>query len=237
MSISAVKKYLLILVAAGTAFLYGCDSLLDDGRVDEGVIEYQVTYPKLDPSSILAELLPTKMVMKFKDDHYITDLSAGFGMFRMNVINNAEDMEFAQMVKLINDRFVVKYNKENAGQFLKGFPDIEIVETGKKKTIANYECDEAIVTVFADTLETYTIYYTKDIRFDNSNWFTQYAGIDGVLLEYQVERYNLCSRFTANHVLAQEIDNDEFNVPEEYEVIDEEEMNQKMEEIFNNFSE
>ena len=107
------RNHLNILCIIAITALFGCETLTDDGRISEGMIEYEVTYPKLDPTSILIELLPTKMTMSFKDDKFTTDLAAGFGMFRMNVIANGDDMEVSQMVKLINDRFVVKYDEES----------------------------------------------------------------------------------------------------------------------------
>ena len=96
--------------------LWSCSTFQDDGRVSEGTIEYAVTYPKLDPNSILAELLPTKMEMKFKDNQMVTDLAAGFGMFRMNVISFGDNKEIAQMVKLINERFTVRFRRHSFGK-------------------------------------------------------------------------------------------------------------------------
>jgi len=210
---------------------------MPDDRISEGIIEYEVTYPKMDPNSILAELLPTKMVMSFKDNHFATELSAGFGMFKMNVINNGEDHELAQLVKLINERFVVQYNQESAIKALEALPEITVKETGKKKQIAGFDCNEAIVTLHGDSVETFTIYFTNDIHIDHPNWFNQFSGIEGVLMEYQIEKYNLCSRFVATSVTPKEISEDLFNISEDYENINEEEMDRKMLEIFNSFSE
>lgn len=210
---------------------------MGDGRLSEGVIEYEVSYPKLDPSSVLIELLPTKMTMKFKDDRFVTDLSAGFGMFRMNLVNNSDDHEFVQMVKLIGDKYTVTYDEEKALKSLNKFPEISLKETGKTKMIANYECKEAIVTIQNDSLETYTLYFTDKIRLNKPNWFTQFTGIEGVLMEYQVERYNLCTHFRAIEVLPQEIEDEVFDIPEDYTEISEEEMDVKMTDIFNSFSE
>lgn len=215
----------------------GCESIKDDGRMSEGLIEYTVAYPKLNPNSVLIELLPTKMTMSFKDDYFKTDLAAGFGMFRMNVIVNNDDKEVSQMVKLINDRFVVKYDETSAIASNRELPKIRIEHSGNVKTIAGYECKEATVYVLNDSIESFIIYYTDEIRITNSNWFTQFTEIEGVLMEYQVERYSLCSRFTASKVITKEIDEEIFTVPEEYTEIKEYEMTDKMLEIFNNFSE
>lgn len=211
---------------------------VDDGRLAEGSIEYQVTYPKMDPNSIMAELLPTQMILQFKNNNWHSDLSAGFGMFRMNVINNGNDHEMMQMMKLINEKYVVSYNEEEAQKSLKSFPEMSIEQTGNTKMIATYECKEAIVTLYGDTTTaTFNIYYTNEIRLEEPNWFTQYAGIDGVLMEYQVDRYDLCTRFTAIEVLPKEVDDELFEVPDQYEILEEDEMTTKMQEIFNNFSE
>ncbi|HAW52754.1 MAG TPA: hypothetical protein DCX54_10580 [Flavobacteriales bacterium] len=232
-----ISRHRLLLLFSLVVLIAGCEGLKKDGRLSEGIIEYNVSYPKLDPNSVLIELLPTKMTLFFKDDLFKTDLSAGFGMFRMNVIVRNDDKKVSQMVKLINDRFVVNYDEEAAIESNRQFPEIRLEHTGNLKTIAGYQCKEAIVTVLNDSNETYSIYYTDQIKLLESNWFTQYTELEGVLMEYQVERYNLCSRFTASKVTATEIDDDVFSVPEEYKEIEEQEMNDKMQEIFDNFSE
>ena len=232
-----IHRFRFLFFLSLVALISGCEGLKNDGRLREGVIEYNVTYPKLDPNSVLIELLPTKMTLSFKDDLFKTDLSAGFGMFKMNVIVRNDDKEVSQLVKLINDRFVVNYDEAAAIASNEQFPKIRLEHTGKVKTIAGFECKEALVTVLNDSNETFTIYYTDQIRLMESNWFTQFTEIEGVLMEYQVERYNLCSRFSALKVTAKEIDDNVFAVPDEYKEIQEQEMNDKMQDIFNNFSE
>ena len=108
MGIRRVQRLILLGLSV---LIMGCEALKEDDRLSEGVIEYSVTYPKLDPNSVLIELLPTKMLFSFKDDLFKTDLAAGFGMFRMNVIVKNDDREVFQLVKLINDRFVVNYDE------------------------------------------------------------------------------------------------------------------------------
>ena len=45
--------------------------------VDQGIIEYEVTYPDLDSTDIMLEMLPDKMIVKFKKDKFISNMSAG----------------------------------------------------------------------------------------------------------------------------------------------------------------
>ena len=158
-------------------------------------------------------------------------------MFRMNVITRNDDREVSQLVKLINERFVVNYDEPSMVASNDQFPELQIKQTGNVKTIAGYECQEAIVTVLNDSIETFTIFFTDQINLEEPNWFTQFTEIKGVLMEYQIERYNLCSRFSASKVIVKEIDDDIFSVPDEYTEINEQEMNDKMQDIFDNFSE
>lgn len=226
-----------LFILAVVIFINGCTTYFDSGKVSEGIVEFDVSYPELDPSSVLADLLPTKMVMKFKDDKFVTDLSAGFGMFKMSIVNDGDEKEFSQLVKLINEKFIVSYDEVAANKSLEKLQVARIEETGKTKMIADFKCKEAMVHLEGDSSEPFTIYYTDEIKLANSNWFNIFSAIDGVLLEYQIERYNLCTRFKATKVIQQEIEDEAFDISEEYESITEDEMNFKMEEIFNNFSE
>lgn len=83
--ITALNKYIHILVfLLFLSFIYGCKS--DSENHAEGVIEYQVSYPKMEKTNFMLDFMPRKMTMSFRRDIYSTQLTAGMGMFRSSFI-------------------------------------------------------------------------------------------------------------------------------------------------------
>jgi GLPGLI family protein len=202
----------------------------------EGIILYKVTYPKMDKHNLMFDFMPNKMVMKFKDHKYTTDLSAGMGMFKTNFIVDKEADTFSQLVKLINKKYVLtlKGNAISASTAL--LPKLNIEFTDETKKILGYNCKKAIITIDNDEKEVFTVFYTNEIAIESPNWCNQFKDIDGVMLEYQYEKYDVTMRLKAQSIKFTKIDDSEFEISDEYENISEEKMDMEMKEIFDSFN-
>ena len=55
-------------------------------NISEGTIEYDVTYPELDSGNIMLEMLPSTMVMQFKDGKFRSELKTAAGIIEMSVL-------------------------------------------------------------------------------------------------------------------------------------------------------
>jgi hypothetical protein len=87
---------------------------------------------------------------------------------------------------------------------------------------------------FKDNIkEEFNVYYTNDIDIKHSNWFTPFHEIDGVLLEYQVRKYNYEMRLVARDVKREDIGDNEFEVPDGYINVGAAEMNEILEQYKN----
>jgi len=225
--------HILIIVVTFSAFS-GCGS--DVSNKTQGIIIYKVTYPKMDKTNLMFDFMPKKMVLKFKDDKYVSNLSAGMGMFKTSIIVDKEEDQFTQMVKLINKKYILTLKGENISKSLEKLPKYHIEQTGETKKILSYTCNKAIVTVDNDANDAFTIYYTDKIKINTPNWSNQFKDIDGVMLDYQYEKYGVCMRFEAKKIKFTAIDDSEFEVDEKYVVVSEEIMNKEMQEIFDSFN-
>lgn len=221
-----------------TAILFflviSCNKLISDGRINEGEIEFDVTYPKMSSDNFMIDVLPDKMVITFQEDRYITEITAGMGMFKTNYLSDADNMELTQLVKLLNKKHKLTLNQDGVKEMLEKSPRYAIEFTNETKEIAGYHCKKANITTSKN--ESFSVFYTEDINIKTPNWATPYHEIDGVLLEYQMEKYDLCMRFTATSVTAVEVEDEVFENFQDYEEISEQEMDEKLSEIFNSFN-
>jgi len=225
------KPFVAILVL--TTIFFSCK----DGVFDktEGVIEYKVTYPKMDKTNFMLDFMPTEMKMYFKDDKYITSVSAGMGTFKTNFICDQTQNEFFQLVKLINKKYALKLKGEEISATLKILPSYNIEFVDDVKEIVGYMCKKAIVTVDNESHDAFTVYYTNEIKIKNPNWCNQFAPIDGVMLEYQYEKYDVCMQFKAKKIKFEKVKDKIFEIPTDYQLISFDEMEREMTEIFDSF--
>lgn len=179
----------------------------------------------------MKDFLPDEMTMQFADNQFVNELSAAMGFFRTGFINNSNNTTLTQMVRMGNDRMYANLSQENVQEVLDDYPVYTIIELDETKMIAGLKCQKALIIYDdVDTREFY-IYYTRDIQFENPNWSTPFASIDGVLMEYEIKQLNLTMRLSASSVAEAEHAEDVFQVPEEYENVTFHELQQEIEDV------
>jgi GLPGLI family protein len=211
--------------------LVSCDSFITTEKISEGVIEFDVTYPKADKNDLMASLMPETMKYKFKNNNINSEMKAGMGMFTNIFIINYEKKSLAQLVKIMNKKMALEINEAEVTQMKAEEDKFKIEFVDEKKEIAGYKCKKAIISSVNNPADNFVAYYTNDINIQSPNWSTPYDKIEGVLLEYQITRYNVCMRFTAKSVSKLPVEDADFVVPEGYEAVSKEEINK----IFENF--
>lgn len=215
------KLPIILLIIALSVSFSRCKKDGKDG-ISEGVIEYDAE--PLDRSNPMADLAPTKMTVRFKDNKSCVDLSAGMGLFSTTFISDPESFTMTQLIKLLNKKYVhvadtIELKKENCAG-----PKMIIKKTNETKMIAKYKCKKAVVSFENDEKPPFVVYYTSDIAIENPNWSNPFCELDGVLMEYQMTRHGLEMRFTAKTVSATDIDDAIFEIPDDYKKIDGEEL-------------
>ncbi len=202
--------------------LAGCDSLYHKS-ISEGVIEFEITYPETDAGDLMSSILPNEMTLKFKNNKTIGELSS-MGIFTTSVIAYPDSKKVAQLVKIMTKKYVLMLDSAEVKDLYSELPEMTIHFVDETKEIAGYKCKKATITFKNNIKEEFSVYYTNDIGIKNSNWCTPFHEIDGVLLEYQVRKYNIEMRLTAKSVMKSVVDDSEFEIPPDYDTITQEEM-------------
>jgi GLPGLI family protein len=207
-----------------------CRELTDEKYISEGIIEYEISYPESENDNLMVSLLPKTMTFKFKKEKVAFDFSGGMGMFKATFVSDLEEKTMLHMVKILNKKYAIIFN-QNEVHGIDEFPEMRIEFTSEEKEIAGYKCKKAIITFPEDEHTSFSIYYTEDINLPSPNWSTPYKDIKGVLMEYQMKRYNMEMKFTAISVEKADIDDSDFHRPEDYKII----TKQEMDELFFSF--
>jgi hypothetical protein len=204
--------------------------------VDEGVIEYALSFPDYDPDGIMAGMLPERTTVTFSSDKQVAELSAGMGIFRTAMVtdNKAKAMDYhlslmsKKMVAHMLPRDLLVFNKDS------GFPTI--LFTNDVDTIAGYPCKRAIAVFSKIDQGEIDLWYTDRIDMKNPNWFGPFADVPGVLLRYDVVQYGMRMRLDAISVQPGKVDQSLFQVKEDHDAVPAEVLHHELAEVLGTFS-
>ena len=215
----------IVLIGITTAFL--AQSCAEEKKftkdISQGITEYEVTYPDLDSNDIMLEMLPDKMVMTFKNDKFKSNMSAGAGLIEMGIMTDATARTMYNLVKIFGDRYVLELSGDDVKQMTDVLPPFQLKNLDEEMVIAEAACEKVLLDFGISKSESYIFFYTRDIKLKDPNWYTPYNEIEGVLLDYRIENYNMHMRLKATKIIAQEIDDSEFVIDDSYETLTKEE--------------
>lgn len=203
------------------AILNNCKRDKESPFNGEGEIHYEISYLANDLDKISTDMLPNKMVTKYKGENYSFDIEGFFGLFVIENIVNPKLSKNFTLLNVLNKKFYYqgKLNEPAVGFGL--IPEMNLEFTEETKNICGIECKKALA-IFPleekgnDTLE---IFYTNEIPLPNPNRTTPYREIDGVLMEFYLELPNLKMKLTANAVYNKSIATAEFVKPDDYKEV------------------
>jgi hypothetical protein len=217
----------LILLLSGCRRIQ--ETLFGD-RIEEGVITYDVTFPYSEEEGLMASMLPSEMTMKFKEDRYVTELTAGMGMFKMKFIADNQKKVLYHTLEMMKDKIMVEMNERGARKMLQDFPNLRILEGKGTDSLAGLPCKKALGFFAPPKEPPMDIYHTDRIALKDPNWCNQFHELDGVLMGYEVMRFGKRMRLRAEKVEAKEVPDKAFST-EKYEQVSVEKMNRTMEKL------
>lgn len=199
----------------------GCGRGSNGKVVSEGIIEFEAS--AVDPNNPMADLAPNKMLVKFKDHKSVAEMSAGMGLLTMSFVSDYNNKTVTQLVKLLNKKYASVANADDVQKEIAN-SKLRIQKTNETKMIAGYRCKKATISYEDNSRPPFDVYYTDEIELEKPNWGNEYNEIDGVLMEYQLKRYNLELRFTARRVTKTNVEDSDFDTPRDYKVISQKEL-------------
>ena len=219
-----LKKYFdLVFVVCVILLFSSCTNFITTSQVDEGEIEYAIKVVENRNALVSNDMLPTTMTMSFKDNNTCFSLSA-FGVFATDLISNFKEKTLSQTLHLMGKKYAVFATKDSLKEFLKTEPTLRIEHTNKTKTIAGYKCKHATCTFQNPDFPSFDVYYTDDIKIEEPNFYSQFSPIKGVMMEFNIFRYNVFMKLTAQHVNKKSIEDEVFEGKKDFKIVSKKEM-------------
>ncbi len=225
---------LLIMALLAAACSQISDRVLDQ-RISSGIIEYQITFPEVSSESITASLLPDRMTYAFSENAFASCFETAGGVFKNRIIANKSTKSLEHEIKVFRKKIKVKMNETDINKMLSQYPNMTVIRTGDKDTIAGYACDKALIVFEEMGIPEIEVYYTKEIKVSTPNWCTQYHEIEGVLMAYEIREFGIRMRLEALSVKPQPENSDFLATDSDYTSITREMMDVELEQLVETF--
>lgn len=205
--------------------------------VNEGSITYKVSFDDSEKEAMpIIDLLPNEMTQYFKNESSKSVIEGFMGMFMAAYISNNETKENTILFKVMTDKHfcMTKFGEPTVG--FDDFPGMKIEQTTEQKEIAGVKATKAHVTFENNEMPEFDIYYTDAVKITNPNWHTPYKNIDKVLLDFVVRLKGITMHLEATDIKKQEVDASEFEIPDDFQQVNDKELNKRIIDIIENAS-
>ncbi len=213
-----MKKASVFLFLAAVVLLSG--SSLPD-RDFTGTIVYNITYDmdQVDPQA--ASFLPKTMKMTIKAPLSKSEIYMGMGSTIS--IFNSDDRTGVNLMDLMGQKFAIKITAEETDREIEKAGEIEVVKLDETRDILGYSCKKALVKV-KDLDQEFSVFYTEELSTGLENSSNPvFKDIPGLMLEFSMTQNGIQMNFTAVNIDKKKVSEKEFEIPEGYEEVTQEE--------------
>ena len=184
-------------------------------NIDQGEIHYSISYSG-KVGFMPKEILPKNMIVAFKEDKILYNISAPFGNSGILNVSNPQTGIFNTYINLLGFKY---YYTASPGENYPGFDamkGIEIHKTPGISVICGFTCKSADITFPNDRKKVFKVWYTDEIDVKNPNAATPFNEIHGVLMKFFFVMNEAELHFEAETVYKKEIPDKIFEQKEKY---------------------
>lgn len=143
-------------------------------------------------------------------------------------IFDSEKMTGIMLLDMMGQKYAVEMSTAEMEKDLAEGPEVKIEKLSETKEIAGYVCKKAIVKTLkanGDVDSELEVFYTQELGAGGINMDNpMFKDIDGVMLEYSIKEENISMKMTAVSVEKKKISDSEFEIPEGFKKVTEEEL-------------
>jgi len=184
-------------------------------NIDQGEIHYTIEYVG-NVSMMPREVMPRVLIVSFKDDKILFDISAPFGNSGIYNLSNPEEGVFDTYISLLAWRYYYSAREGETHPGFEAMDGIEIKKTSRTSLICGYECKNAEVTLPDDRSRIYEVWYTDEINVKKPNIANPFHDLDGVLMKFFFKMGPAEMHFEAETVYKKDIPDKLFERREKY---------------------
>jgi len=173
-------------------------------NINQGEIHYNIEYSGKG-TFMPKEVMPKVLVVSFKDDKILFDISAPFGNNGILNLSNPDKNIFDTYISLLTWKYFYAAKPGESHPGFEAMEGINIRKTSKTTTICGFNCKNAEVRLPGNDENVFEIWYTNEIDVKNPNIASPFSEIDGVLMSFFFIMGSVEMHFTAETVYKKEI--------------------------------
>ncbi|MCD4747429.1 MAG: hypothetical protein K8R58_14125 [Bacteroidales bacterium] len=221
-----MKKTIQLTLILCSILLVFTNRSIAKGKEFKGIIIYEITYPNSDFDASTLAMLPKTLKITIKGNKSKSEMKTAMGT--QTGISNGDDQTAIILMDMMGQKIAVNSTTEEIEKELAEMPEPNIEYSNETKEIAGYSCKKAIITIKdKDTNEetVLNVYYTDELGSKELNFQNPiFKDINGAMLEYEIDANGMNMKFTAKEVQKKKISDKEFEIPEGYEIITQDEL-------------
>ncbi len=210
-----MKKIILL----ASAVLISIGTFAQNKKIREGKASFKITYNLDADKKQMESFLPSSIDIYFKGDR--SSAQSNGGMMEQRTVSDSKEGVSYTLMEIEGNKVALKTTRSEAVSKMsaKGTPEVKI--TKETKEIAGYKCTKAIVT--SNGAPSFDVWFTKDLEGSNGSNVV-YEGIDGFMMEYEVNADGMGMKFVCTSVSDEKVDDAKFVVPQDYRPISQDDL-------------
>jgi hypothetical protein len=221
------RSGLLVSLIIVTTF-YSCKTK-GGKNISQGEIHYTIEY--MGNVSMPREIMPRNLVVSFKYDKILFDISAPFGNSGILNLSNPEKGIFDTYISLLSWRYYYSAKPGEVQPGLEAMQGLQIRKTAKTTVICGFNCKNAEVRIPSNKDRVFEVWYTNEIKVKNPNIATPFSEIDGVLMGFFFIMGPAEMHFMAETVYKKDIPDETFERKTKYSRISREQIDNIIEKM------
>lgn len=200
-----MKNVLLVLAPLFLA-LISCKP----NKIEEGEVEYTITYPHGEITGFMQAILPETMTITFKGTKMKTTIARG-EIFTTEIISDEADRSVEMRLDFGDQLYYTILNADEVQEMISSQPHYDLKSLGQNDSISGMYATSYSVTCKNDTIPLSDAWFTEDLIFTHAYWFTPYADVKGFPLVYDAGRYGVMMHLEAVKLTKREVNEKEFD--------------------------
>ncbi len=205
-SILTMKKTLSYLIFALAFVMPITSGLLAQKKIAEFTVVYNYTMSMAGKENSVVSATHTVYM-----NGSLSRSEFNSPLISLSAIHDATTGTGAILRELSGQKLLIPMKADDWRDRNKRYEGIRYINTNETKTIAGYKCIKAFATT-NDSLKI-TVYYTKELVPDTKDYDAEFKGLDGLPLEYEIQKGNVTIRYVLNSINMNPVPASKFDIP------------------------
>ena len=199
----------------------GCESKKEKkshSSINEGIVDYAISYSSATMEKSFSFLLPDKMVYYFRPGQERLSFKGNMGLYQLDFISNHDTDSTISLLKILNKKVFVPASESRKLFIFKSLKNGNLTfEPDTSRTILGYPTQKAMINLKNHIQSNIEVWYCPQIVNATTNKNTPFSQIPGVMLEFSIYFNDMLFSLNSSHIEKKDLSDSLFIVPADYQ--------------------